>query len=64
MVTTIYENDNTGGVPPQGSPRTVYSYDYLDGAAWHYNDDDGLIEKKHKTWSDYRGYGESRAHRR
>ncbi|MET8262184.1 RHS repeat domain-containing protein [Micromonospora sp. NPDC005553] len=57
VVTTIYENDNTGGVPPQGSPRTVYSYNYLDGAAWHYNDDDGLIDKKRKTWSDFRGYG-------
>ncbi|SBT37122.1 hypothetical protein [Micromonospora narathiwatensis] len=57
VVTTIYENDNTGGVPPQGSPRVVYSYSYYDGAAWHYNDDDGLIDKKRKTWSDYRGYG-------
>ncbi|MEU1751941.1 RHS repeat-associated core domain-containing protein [Micromonospora matsumotoense] len=57
VVDTIYENDNTGGVPPQGSPRVVYKYTYLDGAAWHYNDDDGLIDKKHKTWSDYRGYG-------
>jgi RHS repeat-associated protein len=57
VVTTIYEQDNTGGAAPQGSPRTVYSYDYLGGAAWHYNDDDGLIDKKHKTWSGYRGYG-------
>ncbi|WSZ94219.1 polymorphic toxin-type HINT domain-containing protein [Micromonospora sp. NBC_00858] len=57
VVETIYENDNTGGVPPQGSPRIVYKYDYLDGAAWHYSDDDGLIDKKYKTWSDYRGYG-------
>ncbi|SCL46017.1 RHS repeat-associated core domain-containing protein [Micromonospora eburnea] len=57
VVTTIYENDNTGGVPPQGSPRVVYSYSYYDGAAWHYNDDDGIIDPKRKTWSDYRGYG-------
>ncbi|WP_233258126.1 RHS repeat-associated core domain-containing protein [Micromonospora sp. S4605] len=57
VVTTIYENDNTGGVPPQGSPRIAYSYTYYDGIAWHYNDDDGLIDRKHKTWSDYRGYG-------
>ncbi|WP_433828546.1 RHS repeat-associated core domain-containing protein [Actinoplanes sp. CA-015351] len=57
VVTTIYENDNTGGVPPNGSERIVYRYDYQDGAAWHYNDDDGLIKKKFKTWSDYRGYG-------
>ena len=57
VVTTIYENDNTGGVPPNGSPRVVYSYQYFDGAAWHYTDDDGLVKKKYKTWSDYRGYG-------
>nr|MDT0661638.1 polymorphic toxin-type HINT domain-containing protein [Micromonospora sp. DSM 115978] len=57
VVTTIYENDNTGGVPPQGSPRVAYQYNYLDGVAWHYNDDDGLIDKSEKTWSDYRGYG-------
>ncbi|MEV4808367.1 RHS repeat domain-containing protein [Micromonospora avicenniae] len=57
VVTTIYETDNTGGAPPQGSPRVVYSYTYFDGAAWHYNDDDGIIDKKRKTWSDYRGYG-------
>ncbi|WP_307833919.1 RHS repeat-associated core domain-containing protein [Actinoplanes regularis] len=57
VVTTVYENDNTGGVPPMGSDRVVYSYRYLDGAAWHYTDDDGLVKKKYKTWSDYRGYG-------
>ncbi|WP_416905708.1 polymorphic toxin-type HINT domain-containing protein [Micromonospora echinospora] len=57
VVETIYEADNTGGVDPQGSPRIKYSYSYLDGVAWHYNDDDGIIDKKAKTWSDYRGYG-------
>lgn len=57
VVKTIYETDHTGGAPPQGSPRVVYHYDYLDGAAWHYTDDDGLVEKENKTWSDYRGYG-------
>ncbi|MER5703809.1 RHS repeat protein [Micromonospora sp. NPDC002296] len=57
VVTTVYEQDNTGGTPPQGSPRVVHTYSYLDGAAWHYSDDDGLIEKKYKTWSSYRGYG-------
>lgn len=46
-----------GGAPPQGSPAVVYHYDYLGGAAWHYNDDDGLIDSDDKTWSDYRGYG-------
>ncbi|GLW33650.1 RHS repeat-associated core domain-containing protein [Actinoplanes regularis] len=56
VVTTIYENDNTGGAAPNGSPRVVYNYQYYDGAAWHYTDDDGLVKKKFKTWSDYRGY--------
>jgi RHS repeat-associated protein len=57
LVKTIYENDNTGGLPPNGSPVITYSYDYFGGAAWHYADDDGLIKKNYKTWSDYRGYG-------
>jgi YD repeat-containing protein len=57
VVTTVYQADNTGGAPPAGSPRTVYSYAYLGGAAWHYTDDDGLVDPKTKTWSDYRGYG-------
>ncbi|MFE9919421.1 RHS repeat-associated core domain-containing protein [Micromonospora sp. NPDC005553] len=56
VVTTIYEIDHTGGVPPNGSPRTAYSYSYLGDPAWHYADDDGLIGKKDKTWSVWRGY--------
>ncbi|WP_250009800.1 RHS repeat-associated core domain-containing protein [Actinoplanes sp. M2I2] len=57
VVTIVFENDNTGGAPPNGSERVIYRYDYYDGAAWHYSDDDGLTKKKFKTWSDYRGYG-------
>ena len=56
VVTTVYEADNTGGVAPKGSPRTVHKYTYPDPPAWHYADDDGLIEKKDKTWSVWRGY--------
>ncbi|GIF20871.1 RHS repeat-associated protein [Actinoplanes tereljensis] len=56
VVTTVYEADNTGGIAPKGSPRVVYKYSYLDGPAWHYSDDDGLIEAKDKTWSGWRGY--------
>lgn len=59
VVTTIYEADNTGGAPPQGSPRVAYSYAYFD-AAWHHADDDGLVDKDAKTWSDWRGYGRVR----
>ena len=36
------------------------TYDYLGGAAWHYDDDDGLTKEKHKTWSQWRGYGHVR----
>jgi RHS repeat-associated protein len=56
VVTTVYEADNTGGVTPKGSPRVVYKYSYLGAPAWHYTDDDGLIEAKDKTWSVWRGY--------
>ncbi|MDW5329924.1 RHS repeat-associated core domain-containing protein [Plantactinospora sp. KLBMP9567] len=56
LVTTVYQADNTGGAPPNGSPPTVTTYRYLGDPAWHYSDDDGLIEKKDKTWSVWRGY--------
>ena len=56
VVTDVFEIDHTGGAASQGSPRIAHHYTYYDGAAWHYNDDDGLIDAKDKTWSDYRGY--------
>lgn len=55
VVTTVYEIDQTGGAPPNGSPRIVHTYGYS-SPAWHYTDDDGLIDAKNKTWSDWRGY--------
>ncbi|MBL1121067.1 site-specific integrase [Streptomyces sp. 110] len=36
--------DRTGGAPDQ-----VTAYDYKGGAAWHYDDDDGLTKEKFKT---------------
>ncbi|RSM37021.1 sugar-binding protein, partial [Actinoplanes sp. ATCC 53533] len=57
VVTTIYEIDQTGGAPPAGSPRIIHRYEYIGDPAWHYTDDDGLIEAKDKTWSVWRGYG-------
>ncbi len=56
VVKKIYEIDQTGGTPPNGSPRIAYSYDYIGDPAWRYADDDGLIDKKDKTWSVWRGY--------
>ncbi|TMR21761.1 RHS repeat-associated core domain-containing protein [Nonomuraea turkmeniaca] len=42
-----------------GSPGVVTSYEYLDGAAWHYADNI-LVKPEHRTWSDFRGFGRVR----
>ncbi|MFI7416742.1 RHS repeat-associated core domain-containing protein [Nonomuraea sp. NPDC049684] len=39
------------------SPDMVTTYAYEGGAAWHFDDDDGLTKEKYKTWSQWRGYG-------
>ena len=46
--------------PHRRRTRHGHPYDYLDGAAWHYDDDDGLTKEKYKTWSQWRGYGHVR----
>ncbi|MEV6379839.1 polymorphic toxin-type HINT domain-containing protein [Streptomyces sp. NPDC051773] len=55
VVASVTATDRTGGSPDQ-----VVTYDYKDGAAWHFDDDDGLTKEKHKTWSQWRGYGHVR----
>ncbi|MDL4819310.1 RHS repeat-associated core domain-containing protein [Actinomadura sp. OS1-43] len=55
VVTSVMQSDRTGG-----SPEMVTKYEYLGGAAWHYDDDDGLTKEKNKTWSQWRGYGQVR----
>ncbi|MCX4654737.1 sugar-binding protein [Streptomyces microflavus] len=55
VVTSVTATDRTGGSPDQ-----VAAYEYLGGAAWHFDDDDGLTKEKHKTWSQWRGYGHVR----
>ncbi|WP_371579310.1 polymorphic toxin-type HINT domain-containing protein [Streptomyces sp. NBC_01314] len=55
VVDSVTSTDRTGGSPDQ-----VTMYDYLDGAAWHYDDDDGMTKKKSRTWSQWRGYGHVR----
>ncbi|MEV4740632.1 polymorphic toxin-type HINT domain-containing protein [Streptomyces sp. NPDC049555] len=55
VVDSVTATDRTGGSPDQ-----VTKYDYLDGAAWHFDDDDGLTKEKFKTWSQWRGYGHVR----
>ncbi|WP_409350464.1 RHS repeat-associated core domain-containing protein [Streptomyces bacillaris] len=55
VVTSTTKTDRTGG-----APDGVTQYEYLGDAAWHYDDDDGLTKEKHKTWSQWRGYGQVR----
>lgn len=55
VVDSVTSSDRTGGAPDQ-----VTRYQYLGNAAWHYDDDDGLTKEKHKTWSQWRGYGQVR----
>ncbi|RAY14232.1 sugar-binding protein [Actinomadura craniellae] len=54
VVTQVVASDRTG-LSPQRVTR--YVYDDQAGAAWHYDDDDGLTREKYKTWSQWRGYG-------
>ncbi|WP_141758048.1 polymorphic toxin-type HINT domain-containing protein [Streptomyces sp. LUP47B] len=55
VVDAVTQTDRT-----KSSPDMVTRYDYLDGAAWHYDDDDGLTKQKYKTWSTWRGYAHVR----
>ncbi|MEW9555328.1 RHS repeat-associated core domain-containing protein [Nonomuraea sp. NPDC050783] len=55
VVTSVIQTDRTGL-----SPDMATKYLYLGGAAWHFDDDDGLTKEKYKTWSQWRGYGQVR----
>ncbi|UCM86590.1 RHS repeat-associated core domain-containing protein [Streptomyces marincola] len=55
VVTDVTVTDRTGG-----SPNQVTRYRYLGDAAWHYDDDNGLVPEEEKTWSQWRGYGHVR----
>ncbi|WIX85508.1 RHS repeat-associated core domain-containing protein [Amycolatopsis sp. DG1A-15b] len=52
-VTDVIEDANTTQQPQQ----KVTHYDFLGGAAWHY-DDDPFSDPKYRTWSQWRGYGD------
>ncbi|MFF4198307.1 polymorphic toxin-type HINT domain-containing protein [Nonomuraea sp. NPDC001831] len=52
VVTKVIASDRTGLAPDM-----VTSYAYEGGAAWHFDDDDGLVKEKYKTWGQWRGYG-------
>ncbi|GAA4053645.1 RHS repeat-associated core domain-containing protein [Actinomadura miaoliensis] len=55
VVTSVVQKDRTGGAPDMAT-----QYEYIGGAAWHFDDDDGLTREKFKTWSQWRGYGQVR----
>ena len=56
VVTQVTESDQA--LPSEGqSTRVITSYEYVGDPAWHYTDDDGLIDAEDKTWSVWRGYG-------
>ncbi|MFC6568622.1 RHS repeat-associated core domain-containing protein [Actinoplanes utahensis] len=59
VVTHIAESDlrDDDGHP---APTKNTWYQYVGDAAWHYADDDGLIEANRKTWDQWRGYDEVR----
>jgi RHS repeat-associated protein len=59
LVTAVTETDLA--LPSDGrSPRMLTTYEYLDDPAWHYTDDDGLVDDASKTWSVWRGYSRVR----
>ncbi|WP_148086541.1 RHS repeat-associated core domain-containing protein [Micromonospora sp. HM5-17] len=54
VVTQVLEDDVAGVA---GIEQT--DYEYLGGAAWHY-DDNALVPEKYRTWSQWRGYARVR----
>ncbi|MFF2821229.1 polymorphic toxin-type HINT domain-containing protein, partial [Kitasatospora cineracea] len=55
VVESVVQTDRTGGAPDM-----VTRYSYLGDAAWHFDDEDGLTKEKLKTWSQWRGYAQTR----
>ncbi|MBB1242228.1 RHS repeat protein [Streptomyces durbertensis] len=54
VVTRVLENDLVGGSPTQQT-----DYTYVGGAAWGKSEDE-FTRPEHRTYSDFRGYGEVR----
>jgi RHS repeat-associated protein len=52
VVAQIVQSDLTGGAPNQ-----LTTYDYSQGTpAWHFDDADGLVKDKYRTWGQWHGY--------
>ncbi|MCP2353298.1 RHS repeat-associated protein [Nonomuraea thailandensis] len=54
VVAQITQSDRIGS-----SSEQVTGYEYLDGAAWHY-DTSEFTKDKNRTWNEFRGYGRVR----
>ncbi|MGW5052659.1 RHS repeat-associated core domain-containing protein [Actinokineospora sp. NPDC004072] len=54
VVTTVIQTDRIAANPSQ-----VTNYEYLDGAAWHWDTSEFTAEAD-KTWSEFRGFGRVR----
>ncbi|MFJ3528101.1 polymorphic toxin-type HINT domain-containing protein [Streptomyces sp. NPDC090132] len=55
VTSQVTVSDRTGGAADM-----ITRYEYTGPAAWHYNDSDGMIRKKYRTWDQWRGYGQVR----
>ncbi|MFI1995285.1 polymorphic toxin-type HINT domain-containing protein [Actinoplanes sp. NPDC020271] len=55
-VTRVTATDPTGG-----AVATSTSYDYMGGAAWHF-DNDELVKPKYRTYGQFRGYAKVRTY--
>ncbi|MFD9967919.1 RHS repeat domain-containing protein [Streptomyces sp. NPDC059011] len=54
VVTQVREEDKVGGAPPKQT-----DYTYLGGAAWAKTEDE-FAKSEHRTYADFRGYGQVR----
>jgi hypothetical protein len=54
VVASVVQSDRISA-----NPQQVTSYEYLDGAAWHYDQSEFTPPDK-KTWNDFRGYAKVR----
>lgn len=55
----VEDNNKYGDDPPRPvSPKQVTSYRYLGKPAWHF-DDNELVKPEHRTYGQFRGYGQT-----
>lgn len=51
VVTVVTESDRVSGLQP-----VVTEVEYQGPAAWHFDEEDGLVSSDRKTWAQWRGY--------